>query len=47
MAWEELHILRKIHPNADKYFLRIALIAGVLLILQMLVQLSTAIGLLR
>ena len=47
MAWEELHILKKIHPKADVYFLRLALIAGVILILQILMQLGTAIGLLR
>lgn len=47
MAWEELHILRKIHPNADKYFLRVALIAGMVLVVQMLMQVTTAIGLLR
>ncbi len=47
MAWEELHILKKLHPKADVYFLRVAMIAGVILILQILVQLVTAIGLLK
>ena len=47
MAWEELHILKKLHPKADVYFLRFAMIAGVILILQILVQLVTAIGLLK
>jgi len=47
MAWEELHILKKIHPKADVYFLRIAMIFGVMLIVQILMQMVTAIGLLK
>ena len=47
MAWEELKILKKIHPKADMYFMRLAMIAGVLLILQMLSQIYTTIGLLK
>jgi len=47
MAWEELHILKKIHPKADIYFLRIALITGVILILKILMQLTTAIKLIN
>jgi hypothetical protein len=47
MAWEQLHILKKLHPKADVYFLRIAMISGVILILQILLQLITAIGLLK
>ena len=47
MAWGDVQILKKIHPKADVWFLRITLITGVLLILQIIFQLSTAIGLLR
>jgi hypothetical protein len=47
MAWEEFHILKKLHPKADVYLLRVAMIAGVMLIMQILMQLVTAIGLLK
>jgi len=47
MAWEQLVILKKIHPKADVYLLRAAVIAGVMLIVQILVQMVTAIGLLK
>jgi hypothetical protein len=47
MVWKEFRILQKIHPKADLYFMRLAVVAGVLLILQILVQLTTAIDLLR
>jgi len=47
MAWEELHILKKIHPKADIYFLRTAMIFGVILVLKILTQLTTVIELLK
>ena len=47
MAWDELKILKKIHPKADIYLLRLSVVAGVLLILQILSQIYTTIGLLK
>ena len=53
MGWEgiNLHknveILKKLHPNADVYFLRVAALFGLILIVQILYQISTAIGLLK
>ena len=47
MALGDVKILKKIHPKADIYFLRIAMLGGVILILQMISQVMTAIGLLK
>jgi hypothetical protein len=52
MAWKgidihkDVEVLRKFHPKADVYFLRVAVFGGLVLILQVLYQISTAIGLL-
>ena len=50
MGWDvrkDVEILKKIHPKADIYFLRLAMICGFLMIVQILFQISTAIGLLK
>jgi hypothetical protein len=53
MAWYEfkiendLKILKKIHPKADVYFMRVAYFIAVLLIVQLLAQVSTATSLLK
>ena len=53
MAWKgidihkDVEILRKIHPRADVYFLRVAAFCGLIMIVTVLHQISTAIGLLK
>jgi hypothetical protein len=53
MGWERfdvnknVEILKKLHPKADIYFLRVAAAFGLILIVQMLLQMTTAIGLLK
>jgi len=47
MPLGDVKILKKIHPKADIYFLRIAMLGGIILILQMISQVITAIGLLK
>jgi hypothetical protein len=51
MAWKgidihkDVEVLKKLHPKGDVYFLRVAVFGGLLLIVQVLYQISTAIGL--
>ena len=53
MGWQgfdvrkDVEILKKIHPKADVYFLRLAMVCGFLMIVQIIYQISTAIGLLK
>jgi hypothetical protein len=44
---KDVQILKKLHPKADIYLLRIAAGGGAIMIVQILWQISTAIGLLK
>lgn len=44
---KNVEILKKIHPKADIYFLRLAMVCGFGLLIQILYQMSTAITLLK